>query len=110
MKVREVARGGVHEGDHGLQVLVPTELLGEGPHTLEGVCAEAAIMKDRQAISCLNQLGLEVREPIDRLQGEEAGGQDLLLDDQLKLGELLRDYLPNEPLEGRPLPAHKVVL
>jgi hypothetical protein len=110
MKVREVARGGVHEGDHGLQVLVPTELLREGPHTLEGVGAEVAIMKDRQAISCLNQLCLEVREPIDRLQGEEASGQDLLLDDQLKLGELLRDYLPNEPLKGRPLPTHQVVL
>jgi hypothetical protein len=110
MKVREVARGGVHEGDHGLQVLVPTELLREGPHTLEGVGAEVAIMKDRQAISCLNQLGLEVRKPIDRLQGEEASGQDLLLDDQLKLGELLRDYLPDELLEGRPLPAHQVVL
>jgi hypothetical protein len=52
MKVREVARGGVHEGDHGLQVLVPTELLREGPHTLEGIGAEVAIMKDRQAVSC----------------------------------------------------------
>ena len=52
MKVREAARGGVHEVDHGLQVLVPAELLGEGPHTLEGIGAEVAIMKDRQAVSC----------------------------------------------------------
>jgi len=85
MQVREVASGGVHEGDHGLQVLVPTELLREGPHTLEGIGAEVAIMKDRQAVSCLNQLCLEVREPVDRLQGQEAGGKDLLFDDQLKL-------------------------
>ena len=110
MQVREVARGGVHEGDHGLQVLVPAELLGEGPHTLEGIGAEVAIMKDCQAVSSLNQLGLEVWKPVDRLQGEEAGGQDLLLDDQLKLRELLRDDLPNELLEGRPLPAHQFVL
>jgi hypothetical protein len=37
MQIREVARDVVHESDHGLQVLVPTELLGEGPHTLEGI-------------------------------------------------------------------------
>ena len=71
MQVREVARGGVHEGDHRLQVLVPAELLREGPHTLEGIGAEVAIMKDRQAVSCLNQLCLEVREPVDRLQSQE---------------------------------------
>jgi hypothetical protein len=40
-------------------------------------------MKNRQTVSCLNQLCLEVREPVDRLQGKESGGQDLLLDDQL---------------------------
>ena len=37
MQLGEVARDEVHERDHGLQVLVPTELLRECPHPLEGI-------------------------------------------------------------------------
>jgi hypothetical protein len=69
MQVREVARDEVHESDNGLQILVPTELLRECPHTLEGILAEVAIMKNCQTVSCLNQLRLKVREVVDRLQG-----------------------------------------
>ncbi len=61
----------MNKGDHCLQVFVSTELFGKGPHALEAVWAEVAIMNNSQTLSCLQKLQLQVGELVNCLKCKE---------------------------------------